>query len=140
MATFLYRLGRAAYGRRRTVLLAWVLLLAVLGGLAAGFAKGTTTTLTIPGVESIKAGDLLQERFPASGARGAHVAAVTDPFRTKAVSQDHRIAYATVTYTVTADSVTPVDQSALLSSGDAARAAGLQVEYGGEAVQAQSQT
>ena len=71
MATFLYRLGRAAYGRRRTVLLAWVLLLAVLGGIAAGFAKGTTTTLTIPGVESIKAADLLQERFPASGAGGA---------------------------------------------------------------------
>jgi RND superfamily putative drug exporter len=67
------------------------------------------------------------------------VAAVTDPFRTKAVSRDDRIAYATVTYTVTADSVTPADQSALLSSGDAAKAAGLQVEYGGEAVQAQSQ-
>ena len=48
MATFLYRLGRAAYGRRRAVLLAWVLLLAVLGGLAAGFAKGTTTTLHDP--------------------------------------------------------------------------------------------
>ncbi len=174
MATFLYRLGRSAYRHKKAVLLAWVLLLAVLGGLAAGFAKGTTTTLTIPGVESIKAGDLLQERFPASGAggaaarivfaapagatvtdpaakaaiektvteaaRGPHVAAVTDPFRTKAVSQDDRIAYATVTYTVTADSVTPSDQSALLSSGDAAKAAGLQVEYGGEAVQAQSQT
>ena len=71
MATFLYRLGRSAYGHRKAVLLAWVLLLAVLGGLAAGFAKGTTTTLTIPGVESIKAADLLQERFPASGAGGA---------------------------------------------------------------------
>ena len=174
MATFLYRLGRAAYGRRRAVLLAWVLLLAVLGGLAAGFAKGTTSTLTIPGVESIKAADLLQERFPASGAGGAaarivfaaphgdsvtdpaakaaiektvteaahgpNVAAVSDPFQTKAISPDGRIAYSTVTYTVTADSVTPEDQSALLSSGDAAEAAGLQVEYGGEAVQAQSQT
>ena len=71
MATFLYRLGRAPTARRRTVLLSWVLLLAVLGGIAAGFAKGTTTTLTIPGVESIKAADLLQERFPASGAGGA---------------------------------------------------------------------
>ena len=70
MATFLYRLGRSAYGHRRAVLLAWVLLLAVLGGIAAGFSKGTTTTLTIPGVESIKAADLLQERFPTSGAGG----------------------------------------------------------------------
>ena len=174
MATFLYRLGRGAYGHRRAVLLAWVLLLAVLGGIAAGFSKGTTTTLTIPGVESIKAGDLLQERFPASGAGGAaarivfaapvgetvtapaartaidqtvaeaaqgpNVAAVSDPFQTKAISQDGRIAYATVTYTVTADAITPADQSALLSSGDAAESAGLQVEYGGEAVQAQSQT
>ncbi len=174
MATFLYRLGRAAYGRRRTVLLAWVLLLAVLGGLAAGFAKGTTSTLTIPGVESIKAADLLQERFPASGAGGAagrivfaapagesvtdpqakaaiektvdeaskgdNVAAVSDPFQTKAISQNGRIAYATVTYTVTADQITASDQSALLDSGDAAKSAGLQVEYGGEAVQAQPQT
>jgi RND superfamily putative drug exporter len=174
MATFLYRLGRAAYGRRRVVLLGWVLLLAVLGGIAAGFAQGTTTALTIPGVESIKAADLLQERFPSSGAggaaarivfaapagtsvtdpaaraaiettvtdasRGSHVAAVSDPFRTRAVSPDGRIAYATVTYTVTADQVTPADQSALLASGGAAEAAGVRVEYGGEAVQAQSQT
>ena len=174
MATFLYRLGRAAYGHRRAVLLSWVLLLAVLGGLAAGFSKGTTTTLTIPGVESIKAADLLQERFPASGAGGAaarivfaaptgdsvsdpaakaaiektvteaakgeNVASVSDPFQTKAVSQDGRIAYSTVTYTVGADQITAADQSALLSSGDAAKAEGLQVEYGGEAVQAQSQT
>ena len=174
MATFLYRLGRRAYGHRRAVLLAWVLLLAVLGGIAAGFSKGTTTTLTIPGVESIKAADLLQERFPASGAggaaarivfaapagesvtdpaaksaiektvaqasQGANVAAVSDPFQTKAISQNGRIAYATVTYTVTADQVTAADQSALKASGDAAESAGLQVEYGGEAVQAQSQT
>ena len=174
MATFLYRLGRSAYGHRKAVLLAWVLLLAVLGGLAAGFAKGTTTTLTIPGVESIKAADLLQERFPASGAGGAaarivfaapagesvtdpaaktaiektvadaskgqNVASVSDPFATQAVSQSGRIAYSTVTYTVGADQITAADQAALLSSGDAAEAAGLQVEYGGEAVQAQSQT
>ena len=174
MATFLYRLGHSAYGHRKAVLLAWVLLLAVLGGLAAGFAKGTTTTLTIPGVESIKAADLLQERFPASGAGGAaarivfaapagesvtdpaaktaiektvaeaskgeNVASVSDPFATKAVSQSGRIAYSTVTYTVGADQITTADQSALLSSGDAAQASGLQVEYGGEAVQAQSQT
>ena len=45
-----------------------------------------------------------------------------------------------MTYTVGADQITAADQSALLSSGDAAEAAGLQVEYGGEAVQAQSQT
>ncbi len=174
MATFLYRLGHAAYDRRRVVLLAWVLLLAVLGGVAAGFAKGTTTTLTIPGVESIKAADLLQQRFPSSGAggaaarivfaapaggsvtdpaakaaieetvaeasRGAHVAAVADPFQTRAISQSGRIAYATVTYTVKADQISAADQSALLATGDAAKAAGLRVEYGGEAVQAQSQT
>ena len=45
-----------------------------------------------------------------------------------------------MTYTVTADQITAADQSALLGSGDAAEAAGLQVEYGGEAVQAQPQT
>ena len=68
--------------------------------------------------------------------QGTNVAAVSDPFQTKAVSQDGRIAYATVTYTVTADADHARGPVRAARLGDAAKAAGLQVEYGGEAVQA----
>ena len=169
MATFLYRLGRAAYGRRRAVLAAWLLLLAVFGGLALTIGRSTTTELTIPGVEAVEASELLQTRFPETGAggaagrivfaapegqqltdpayraaigrtvaeaaEGANVAAVVDPFQAQAVSQDGRIAYATVTYSVEATDVTDADRESLSASTEVSEAAGLQVEIGGEAFQ-----
>ncbi len=71
MATYLYRLGRIAFGHRRTVLAGWVVLLAVLGGLAAGFGQSANAPLSIPGVESVSATETLQERFPQGTAGGA---------------------------------------------------------------------
>ena len=63
------------------------------------------------------------------------VATVADPFQTGAVSPDGRVAMAQVTYTVPGFELLPEDRDALLATGDAARAAGLQVEYGGDAAQ-----
>jgi RND superfamily putative drug exporter len=170
MATLLHRLGHTCFGRRKTVLAVWLLLLTVLGGLAATTGGSTSTQLTIPGVESIRAAELLQERLPGSGAGGATarivfaapqgekvtdagnraaiaqvlqraksgdgVVGVADPFLSEAVSGDGTIAYATVTYAVAANDVTAADRSALLAAGEPAQAAGLQVQYGGEATQA----
>ncbi|WP_290050855.1 MMPL family transporter [Amycolatopsis solani] len=64
MATYLYRLGRLAFRRRRLFLLLW---LALLG--AAGFASSTAPPLpgesgSMPGIESQAALDLMQQRFP----------------------------------------------------------------------------
>jgi RND superfamily putative drug exporter len=61
------------------------------------------------------------------------VGAVTDPYRTKAVSPDHRTALAQVRYTVSRPHLDPDALSALESTVSPARAAGLTVHVGGSA-------
>ncbi|WP_275561506.1 MMPL family transporter [Streptomyces sp. 5-6(2022)] len=71
MATFLYRIGRWAFRRRRLVGGVWlgVLVLAVVA--AAMAPAGEEEDLSMPGTESQKAFDLLDERFPQSNSQGA---------------------------------------------------------------------
>ncbi|MEU0372467.1 MMPL family transporter [Streptomyces sp. NPDC006283] len=71
MATFLYKLGRSAFRRRRLVALLWVALLAVAGFGAATASTATSSSFSIPGTEAQKAFDLLEERFPGGSADGA---------------------------------------------------------------------
>ncbi|MFF0269058.1 MMPL family transporter [Kribbella sp. NPDC004536] len=166
MATYLYRLGRFAFRRRRLVVLIWLALLGA-GVVGAVTLSGPTANgFSIPGTESQRAADLLNERFPKAGADGAtarivfqapagqkltentpglrqtldrieaapQVDRVLDPFKSKAVSPDGRTAYAQVTYKVRAADVTPEAREAITSAVEPARAAGLTVEYGGEAL------
>ncbi|MFI2205541.1 MMPL family transporter [Streptomyces sp. NPDC020192] len=71
MATFLYRLGRLAFRRRRLFLMAWIVVLAAVG-IGAGSVSGTTTDdFTLPGTQSQKAVDLLGKEFPQASAAGA---------------------------------------------------------------------
>ncbi|HEY1487855.1 MAG TPA: MMPL family transporter, partial [Micromonosporaceae bacterium] len=60
---------------------------------------------------------------------------VTDPFQTKAVSPDGRVALAQVGYAVQAAELTDADREAVMSPANAARQAGLTVEFGGDAIQ-----
>ncbi|MFE2014827.1 MMPL family transporter [Streptomyces sp. NPDC059491] len=71
MATFLYKLGRSAFRRRRLVALLWVALLAIAGIGAATAPVATSSSFSIPGTEAQRAFDLLEERFPGAGADGA---------------------------------------------------------------------
>ncbi|MFH8259462.1 MMPL family transporter [Streptomyces roseolus] len=71
MATFLYKLGRTAFRRRRLVALLWVALLALAGVGAATAPAATSSSFSIPGTEAQRAFDLLEERFPGAGADGA---------------------------------------------------------------------
>ncbi|MFD3529974.1 MMPL family transporter [Streptomyces sp. NPDC058664] len=71
MATFLYKLGRSAFRRRRLVALLWVALLAIAGIGAATAPAATSSSFSIPGTEAQRAFDLLEERFPGAGADGA---------------------------------------------------------------------
>ncbi|WP_282692921.1 MMPL family transporter [Streptomyces sp. CC208A] len=71
MATFLYKLGRTAFRRRRLVALLWVALLALAGVGAATAPAPTSGSFSIPGTEAQRAFDLLEERFPGAGADGA---------------------------------------------------------------------
>ncbi|MBD0710782.1 MULTISPECIES: MMPL family transporter [unclassified Streptomyces] len=71
MATFLYKLGRLAFRRRRLVALLWVALLAVAGIGAATAPAAPTSSFSMPGTEAQRAFDLLEERFPGGAADGA---------------------------------------------------------------------
>ncbi len=64
MSSFLYGLGRTAFRRRGAVLLAWLIVLVVLGGLA-GLAGGKfQDSFKLPGTESQTALDSLNRTFP----------------------------------------------------------------------------
>ncbi|MFI1331125.1 MMPL family transporter [Streptomyces sp. NPDC020845] len=71
MATFLYKLGRFAFRRRRFVALIWVALLAVAGVGAATASPPSNDSFSIPGTEAQKAFDVLEQRFPGGNAQGA---------------------------------------------------------------------
>ncbi|MFJ4970913.1 MMPL family transporter [Streptomyces sp. NPDC088755] len=71
MATFLYKLGRLAFRRRRYVALIWVALLALAGFGAASASTATSSSFSIPGTEAQRAFDLLEQRFPGANADGA---------------------------------------------------------------------
>ncbi|MGW0466973.1 MMPL family transporter [Streptomyces sp. NPDC003027] len=71
MATFLYKLGRSAFRRRRLVALLWVALLALAGAGAATAPAATSSSFSIPGTEAQRAFDLLEQRFPGGNADGA---------------------------------------------------------------------
>jgi putative drug exporter of the RND superfamily len=173
VATFLYRIGRWAFRRRRLVGGLWLSVL-VLAVVAAALAPaGEDEDLAMPGTESQKAFDLLDERFPQSNSQGAEarlvfrapdgqrvtarqnkaavedalgsldqgeqVASTTDPYTTGAVSEDGTIAYSTITYTSDAVDLTASTKSALESAASQARNAGLTVEIGGSALDAEEE-
>ncbi|MFE7264865.1 MMPL family transporter [Streptomyces sp. NPDC057592] len=71
MATYLYKLGRLAFRRRRYVALVWVALLALAGFGAASASTATSSSFSIPGTEAQRAFDLLEQRFPGASADGA---------------------------------------------------------------------
>ncbi|MGI5439265.1 MMPL family transporter [Streptomyces shenzhenensis] len=71
MATFLYRLGRLAFRRRRLVLLAWVVVLVAAGIGVSSVSGSTTDDFTLPGTQSQQAIDLLEKEFPQASASGA---------------------------------------------------------------------
>ncbi|MFH9735276.1 MMPL family transporter [Streptomyces sp. NPDC017260] len=71
MATFLYRLGRFAFRRRGLVTLVWMLIVVGVGAAASSAPPPPAEQFSMPGTESQKAFDLLEEKFPAAGADGA---------------------------------------------------------------------
>ncbi|MEV4038817.1 MMPL family transporter [Streptomyces umbrinus] len=91
MATFLYRLGRFSFRRRRLVLMLWIAVLAAVGIGAASVSSGTSDTFSIPGTQSQKALDLLEKEFPQASADGATARVVFEaPDGQKLTSAAHR--------------------------------------------------
>ncbi|GAB7192427.1 MMPL family transporter [Kineococcus sp. NUM-3379] len=76
MATFLHRLGLAAFRHRLAVVVAWVLLLTAAAVAAITLRGPSVSTFEIPGQESTEAIGLLDERFPGTGGGGSATARV----------------------------------------------------------------
>ncbi|MGP4047757.1 MMPL family transporter [Streptomyces sp. 2A115] len=93
MATFLYRVGRWSFRRRRLVLRLWLgaLLLAVAA--AAMAPAGEEEDLSMPGTESQEAFDLLDDRFPESNSQGAEARLVFQaPDGQRVTAREHKAA------------------------------------------------
>jgi putative drug exporter of the RND superfamily len=71
MATFLCRLGRTAFRRRLLFVLLWLVVLGAVGAGAATAPAAEDTSDSMPGIESQRAFDLLEQRFPGTAANGA---------------------------------------------------------------------
>lgn len=74
MAGLLYRLGRFAARRRWSVIVAWIVILAIGGGGYALFGGTISSSISIPGTATSKVTDELAKEFPsASGGSGSIV-------------------------------------------------------------------
>ncbi|QLH26482.1 MMPL family transporter [Streptomyces sp. Rer75] len=71
MATFLYQVGRLAFRRRWYVALVWAAVLAAVGLGALKAPGASDEEFSMPGIESQKAFDLMEQRFPGATADGA---------------------------------------------------------------------
>ncbi|WP_152365349.1 MMPL family transporter [Microlunatus speluncae] len=76
MSTLLYRLGRYAVRRRLTMLIAWLVILAAVGGLAGLLGKSFDDAFTLPGTESQAALDSLSRTFPEVSGSAARIIVV----------------------------------------------------------------
>ncbi|MCK9902567.1 hypothetical protein CC117_25970 [Parafrankia colletiae] len=168
MALYLQRLGRFSFRRRGLVLGLWLGVLLVSGVGAATLSGPTLDTFTMPGTESQRALDLLEERFPEAGADGAtarvvfaapdgspltaqrwqdavgsvvssldgtdEVGSIADPYSGQ-LSDDGRVGFAQVTYSVAAADLSDEARDTLEQAIEHGRAAGLIVEAGGDATE-----
>jgi RND superfamily putative drug exporter len=73
VSSYLYRLGHWAFRRRRIVLGFWLALLVGVGALSQAVKKDTNDSFNVPGTESQRALDLLDEKFPGSGGATARI-------------------------------------------------------------------
>ncbi|MFE9765979.1 MMPL family transporter [Streptomyces sp. NPDC005808] len=71
---------------------------------------------------------------------GTEVTSVTDPYKAKSISKDGTVAYAQVSYKVSGMELKDSSKEALEDTAKEARAGGLTVEIGGDALQAAPET
>ena len=76
MSSFLYSVGRRAFAARKTVLLIWLLVLAIAGGGAGLMNKGLDNNVSIPGTEAQNALERLSVTFPQTSGASAQVLTV----------------------------------------------------------------
>ncbi|MGW0944071.1 MMPL family transporter [Streptomyces sp. NPDC002623] len=106
-----------------------------------GSADGATARVVFKAPDGQKVTDTankaIVERTVKELGDGSEVVSATDPFTSNAVSKDGTIAYTSVKYDVSAIEIQDSTRDALEATGDKAKDAGLTVEMGGDALQAE---
>lgn len=158
MSRLLYRLGKAAARRPWRVIATWLIAAMAVAGVAASFGGPFQDDYTLPGTGSQRATDLLTEHFPAMSGADARVVAhsesgpidaeaagfAADRLRDlphvsdvapPAMSVDGHTALISLTYDVPVTDLDPDSVELLDSAAEPLRAAGHQVEFGGQVVE-----
>ena len=91
MATHLYRLGGWAFDNKRKVVLTWLLLLGLVLFSSSTFSGSFSSKFEVPGTESQRAQDLLNEKYPGAGGASARVVYVA-PKGEKLTDADNKAA------------------------------------------------
>ncbi|HST81205.1 MAG TPA: MMPL family transporter [Kineosporiaceae bacterium] len=163
MNRFIRRIGDVSAHRPWTTIGAWAVLAALIVTLSGALGGAFADDFSAPGSDSADGVQLLQERFPqvaggtavavfaasegrqvtdaragitsalAQVAEIEHVSSVTDPFATKRISADGRVAYAEITLDVPSTEFGRPAAAIVTEALEPARAAGLQAEFGGDA-------
>ncbi len=103
-------------------------------GVDASAASGRVV-FSVPKGQSLASGERKAaiEQTVSAVAKAPDVGSATDPFVTKAVSKDGRIAYSEVAFTVNQAEISEVQTSAIEKAAETASDAGLAVDLGGQA-------
>jgi putative drug exporter of the RND superfamily len=161
VSRLLHRLGLSASRHPWRVLTAWLLTAAAAFLLNGSLGGPSDDTFRLPGAESQRAADLLDDRFPAQGVytgqvvfhadaglrapaaraavtgavrslrQAAHVVDATDPYDPRSAGVSADGRTAYTTVSLDTDTLGAADYAAAAAATAPARAGGLQVEYSG---------
>ncbi|WP_130866514.1 MMPL family transporter [Acidipropionibacterium timonense] len=136
MSAFLHDLGAWCFKRPKSVLLVWVLLAAVLGGLAGTVGGSYDDAFTIPGAPSQVAYDKLEATFPQAANLTSNIV-ITVPKGTRVTDSDVRPRIEAALKTIDAlpfvkSATSPWDKYVHGLVNESASAAVIQVDLGGQ--------
>jgi RND superfamily putative drug exporter len=155
MSNFLSRLGTSSARHWRRTLLVAIVLIAALGTLGSVLGAGFVDDYRTPGVDSTRAQELLEQRFPQVSGADAQVVFAGGPVSGSGVeatlkaieaqphvtgvsplqvSPDGKVAFATVQYDVPAEDLGPDARERLESVTGPAEQAGVEVSMRGLAI------
>ena len=157
MSNFLSRLGTSSARHWRRTLIIAIVLIAAVGSLGSALGAGFADDYRTPGVDSTRAQELLEQRFPSVSGADAQIVFAGDPAEVsgagvkatlKAVagqphvtgvsdlqaSPDGKVAFATVQYDVPAEDLGPAARERLESVTGPAERSGAEVSMRGMAI------
>ena len=117
MATYLYKLGRWSYDKRRLVVGLWLVVLIAVGACAAAFSGQTNNKFEVPGTESQQAQELLEQKYPAASGTYARVVFAAPEGETLKDAENAKAIEATMAEASKADEVSGITETTLSKDG-----------------------